>query len=112
MKKEERQSRIIARGEVSGHAHIITGKAVVRSKNGEILIDITGKASIRHLLETVWLEGKEQWTEEHADIDLTEMPSQIRHGDVLLDKVGPKTYKMIGQREYDPYEKHILAVQD
>lgn len=112
MKKEERQSRIIARGEVSGHAHIITGEAIVRNENGEILIEITGKASIRHLLETAWLAGQEHWTEEHMDIDLTDLPKQVRHGDVLLDRIAPKTYKMIGQREYDPYEKHIRAVQD
>ena len=112
MKKEERLNRIIARGESKNHAHVIVGDAVVRNQSGEILIDIKGKASIRHLLEASWMAGEEKWSEEHLDIDLTEMPHQVRHGDVLLAKVGEKTYKFIGQNEYDPYEKEIQRLKE
>lgn len=112
MKKEERLSRIIARGESKNHAHVIIGEAVVRNEKGEVLIDILGKASIRHLLEAAWMDGQEKWSEEHLDIDLTEMPPQVRHGDVLLNKVGKNTYKFIGQNEYDPYEKEIQRLKE
>jgi len=95
MNKQERKSRIIARGEVSGHSHILVGEATVRNENGEILIDVTGKASIRHLLEEAWMQGQEIWTREHADIDLEK-----------------GTYKYIPQVEYDPYQDIIKKVAD
>jgi hypothetical protein len=113
MTKKERTSRVIARGEVTGHSHVITGDAIVRNINGEIIIEIGNEGAVlRHLLETDWLNGREVWTEEHADIDLSEMPGQIRHGDVLLDKVGERTYKYIQQMEFDPYNEVIRQVQD
>jgi len=95
MTKKERKNRIIARGEVSGHSHIVVGDAIVRNENGEILIEVTGKASIRHLLETAWMEGQEVWTKEHADIELE-----------------PGKYKYIQQQEYDPYQDIIQKVRD
>lgn len=113
MTKSERKSRVIARGEGSNHSHVICGDAVVRNVNGEILIEIGNEGAVlRHLLETDWLTGKETWTREHADIDLSEMPGQIRHGDVMLDKVGERTYKYIPQMEYDPYDEIIRQVRD
>ncbi len=112
MTTSERKSRILARGEVTGHCHIITGEAMIRNEHGEILIDIEGKAAIRHLLESAWLSGSEDFTNEHGDIDLTEMPPMIRHGDVLLEKVGDHTYKYLGQSEYDPYDQMIKHVKD
>lgn len=112
MQKSERTNRIIARGEGSDHAHIIVGEATIRNENGEILIEIHGTASIKHLLESAWINGIEKWSEEHGDIDLTDMPNQIRQGDVLLDKVSEKIYKYIPQLEYDPYNEVIRAVRD
>jgi hypothetical protein len=113
MNKKERQSRIIARGEASNHSHIITGDAVVRNVNGEILIEIGNEGAVlKHLLESEWLNGREQWTTEHSDIDLSEMPGMVRHGDVLLEKVADRTYKYIQQMEYDPYNEVIRQVRD
>ena len=111
--KEEREKRIIARGEFSGHSHIITGEAEVRNERGNILIDIKGTASIEHLLEDIWLkEGKKVHTKEHAARDLTEMPAQIRQGDIFLEKVGDKTYKYVQQQTFDPLTKRIENARD
>ncbi len=113
LKQFELQNRIIAKGEHSGHSHIIVGDAeVTRNSKGEILIEITGEASIKHLLEEAWLQGREEWTKEHADIDLTDLPVQIRHGDVFLDRISPNTYKFIQQQVYDPLSKRIEAARD
>jgi hypothetical protein len=110
--QKELQRRIIARGEHSGHAHIITGDAIVREEKGNVYIDITGDASIKHLLEDAWLRGEEQWTKEHGDICLTNMPDSVRHGDVALKKVSDKTYMFIQQTVYDPLSKRIEAARD
>ena len=113
LSKKERKSRVIARGEGSNHSHVITGDAIIRNENGEILIEIGSEGAVlRHLLETDWLTGKETWTNEHADIDLSEMPGMVRHGDVLLEKVKDRTYKYIQQMEYDPYNEIIRQVRD
>lgn len=112
MNLQERKSRIIARGEHSGHSHIITGEAVVRNECGELLINITGSASIEHLMEDAWLRGKSVHTKEHAPIDLTDMPAYVRQGDVFLEKVGDKTYRFVQQQVYDPLSKRIEAARD
>ena len=113
MTKKELKSRIIARGEASNHSHVICGDAVVRNENGEILIEVGSEGAVlRHLLETDWLSGRETWTNEHTDIDLGALPGQVRHGDVMLDKVGERTYKYIQQVEYDPYNEIIRQVRD
>lgn len=89
-------NKIIARGEVSGHAHIAVGDVDVLELDGEIYLDVKGEAAIKHLLEEVFVkEGKEVWTEEHSDIQLQ-----------------PGVYKYVPQVEFDPYEKIIKKVQD
>jgi len=96
MKKQERENRIIARGELSDHSHVVIGDANVTHKSGEIMVEVFGKASIKHILESQWVnEGVEVWTKEHEDIDLV-----------------PGKYKYIPQIEYDPYENEIRKVQD
>lgn len=96
MKKEQLKNRIVARGEHSGHCHVVVGEAeVTRNPNGEILIEVTGEASIRHLLESAWMEGSEVWTKEHKDIPLQK-----------------GTYKYVPQLEKDPYEDKIREVRD
>jgi hypothetical protein len=96
MNKQERLSRVIARGEVSNHSHIVTGDAVVRNENGEIIISVGSEGAVlKHLLETEWMQGREAWTGEHTDIPL-------KQGE----------YKFIQQQEYDPYQDLIRAVAD
>lgn len=112
MTLKERKSRIIARGEHSGHSHIVTGEASVRNESGEILIDILGSASIEHLMEDAWLNGECKWTEEHTSIELTEMPTYIRQGDIFLEKIGEKTYRYVQQMVYDPLLQRIDAARD
>lgn len=64
------------------------------------------------MLETAWLAGKEEWTTEHADIDLTEMPDQIRHGDIMLKKIDKRKYQYIQQKVFDPLTKRIEDARD
>ncbi len=92
MKKQERKNRVVARGEISNHAHVVIGNAVV---NGDT-IKVLGRATIRHILESSWVnEGVEVWTKEHADIPLEK-----------------GVYKYIPQIEYDPYKDQIRKVVD
>jgi hypothetical protein len=112
MTLKDRKSRIIARGEHSGHSHIVTGDAIVRNEKGEILIDVLGECSIEHLMEDAWLKEEKVWTEEHASIELTEMPTHVRQGDIFLEKVSDKTYRFVQQMVYDPLSKRIEAARD
>jgi len=113
MTKQERKNRIIARGEFSDHAHVIIGDAQIETKGSNTYVTIgDGGASIKHLLESAWLEGKEKWTNEHHDIDLTELPTQVRHGDVMLKKVGERKYEYIQQKVFDPLTKRIESARD
>lgn len=97
MNKKEKLNRVIARGEISNHCHVVTGDADVKhNEAGEILIEV-GKegAVLKHLLESEWMAGKEVWTKEHTDIHLQE-----------------GSYKYVPQIEYDPYNEVIQQVRD
>ena len=99
MKKDtnNRQNRIIARGETSGHSHIITGECEIEESNNSLIIKAGKNCAIKHLLEIPFIEeGVEVWTKEHNDISLKEGNS----------------YKVIQQMEYNPYEKIIQNVKD
>lgn len=92
MNKEERQKRVIARGEHSNHSHVLVGNVTF---NNDDTFTVNDTAKIRHILESNWLEGQEIWTKEHHDIDLER-----------------GTYKYVPQVEYDPYQEIIRQVQD
>jgi hypothetical protein len=100
MKKETKQNRgnrVIARGEVSGHSHIITGECEIIREEEKVIIKAGENCAIKHLLEKPFIEeGIERWTKEHADIEL---------------KKG-ETYEVIQQIEYDPFEDVIRNVVD
>lgn len=93
--------RLLVRGEGRNHGHFITGKNVVISiaADGELT---EGGGIVTHYLEVTescTLEHKlidaEAWTGEHAPITIP-----------------PGTYRVIRQREYNPYAKAIRAVKD
>ncbi len=101
MTQKERQDRVIARGETSGHSHIVVGTATIERKDGKVFIHVPNTedacAVMRHLLEKPFVErGEEVWTGEHADIEL--QPG--------------RTYQYVQQIQYDPFEKIIRAIQD
>lgn len=112
--KEERLSRIIARGEFSGHSHIITGDVEVIQKDEKtfIIINDDQNAVLKHLFENDWMVGVEKWTGEHNDISLAGMPQQVRHGDVLLEKISDTSYQFIQQNQFSPYDKLIVQNRD
>jgi len=95
--RNDRLNRVIARGEHTGHAHVITGDDVLIERESEqIKITVKGKAFIRHLKEKEWLnDGREVNTGEHADIELQE-----------------GTYLYVAQTMYDPITEEITKVRD
>lgn len=101
--KEERMKRIIARGEHSGHDHIITGDVEVCEEHvpgmGRRIVVTVGEdsnAALKHLLEKPWLEeGREEWTKEHKAIPLP---------------AGEYTFPI--QKEYDVYNDTTTNVWD
>jgi hypothetical protein len=95
--KKERENRILARGEVSGHSHIITGECEIIRNGEDVTVKAGNNCAIKHLIEKPFVEeGREEWTGEHTDIPL-------RAGE---------TYKNVQQVEFNPYEKVIRNVQD
>lgn len=113
MNKKERLNRIIARGELSNHSHIIVGEAIVTKEDEKTIVEIPEghTAQIKHLLESNWIAGSEAWTGEHTDINL-DLTGDVRHGDVYLKKVSERKYEYIQQVEYDPFEDIIRDVID
>jgi hypothetical protein len=95
--KEERMKRIVARGEVSGHSHIVTGECTVELIDNKTIIKTKTGCAIKHLLESNFVEqGFEVWTKEHKDISLKDN----------------SIYEFVQQVEYDPYSKLIQQVKD
>lgn len=93
----KRSSRVIARGEVSGHSHIITGDCCIEDREDGIYVKAGKNCAIKHLLEQPFVEeGVEVWTKEHTDIPLLENTE----------------YKFVQQQEYNPYERAIQKVSD
>lgn len=114
MKLEERKDRIIARGELTDHSHIIVGPAKIKRTQKTTTITVNpedGETYIKHLLESKWLEGAEVQTGDHGDIKL-DLSGTVRHGDVLLKYDGAGSYTYIHQREHDPIEGIIREVYD
>lgn len=97
MKIKERTQRIVGRGEVSNHCHVIVGECDIEEKDGKTIFTINKDSHciIKHILEDKWLSGEEVWTKEHKDIPLEK-----------------GRYEIIQQVEYDPYEQIIRAVKD
>ncbi|GCD80456.1 hypothetical protein [Schleiferia thermophila] len=90
LKGKEANSNLLVRGEGRYHGHYATGNVTVLSDGSEIFLRVHSKAQIEHLHTQTLL-----FTGEHAPIDL------------------PKgTYRIIRQREYNPYLKAIELIQD
>ena len=94
MTQNELKKRIIARGEFSNHCHVITGD-VEFDAQGRIIVGDDSNAVLKHLLEKEWMEGKEVWSGEHADI-----------------KLASGTYEYIPQMVLDPLTKRIESAKD
>jgi hypothetical protein len=93
----KRVNRIITRGEVSGHSHIIIGECEIEDIDNKTIIHTKKDCVIKHLIESVFVEqGVEQHTKEHGDIPLKDNSS----------------YEYIQQREYDPFADQIKKVVD
>lgn len=121
MNLQERKNRIIARGEFSNHAHVITGDAKIhRNLKGELLVEMGSEECIlKHILESEWMKGNEIWTEEHHDINISEYNDLVpigeilgRHGDIALEKIRENTYKVIQQKVFDPLTQRIKDAID
>lgn len=82
--------RLLVRGESANHAHYATGEVDVLEKDEDLYLDVFSDAQLKHLLISSGV-----WTKEHKPIELD------------LGK-----YRVIRQREYNPYEKAMQQVQD
>lgn len=94
MNKQEREKRIIARGEFSNHCHVITGDVKFNEK-GQIVVGENSNAVLKHLLEKDWMEGVETWTGEHKDIT-----------------VEKGIYEYVPQQVFDPLTKRLEIAKD
>lgn len=94
MTQNERKKRILAYGEHSGHCHVITGN-IEFDAQGRIIVGDDSNAVLKHLLEKEWMDGKEVWTKEHADI-----------------KLAKGVYEFIPQIVFDPLSKRIENAKD
>jgi hypothetical protein len=93
--------RLLVRGEGRNHGHFMTGEAVEigKAEDGSVT---EGGGIITHylnvsdhcILEHLLIDSSE-WTGEHAAIEIP-----------------PGTYRVVRQREFDPYAKAIRAVKD
>lgn len=83
--------KFIAFGEHSNHGHAVTGDVDVLEDNGESFLSVGPDGKLEHVL----ISNPDTWTGEHHPIALP-----------------PGNYKVIQQREYDPYEKEIRDVRD
>jgi hypothetical protein len=92
---------LLVRGEGRNHGHFIKGEAVeiLNAEDNELTgggglvtqyLDLKTEAALEHLL----IDSGE-WTQEHAPIIIP-----------------PGKYRVIKQREYNPYSKAIRAVKD
>jgi len=95
MEIEERKKRIIV-SNATGHAHVVTSDCTVEVEGNETIIKTVKDCFIKHLNESSFLAGSEVWTGEHHDIKMQDNT----------------TYKLVRQREYDPYEKVANNVLD
>lgn len=91
---KQREQRILARGEHSGHCHVVTGDVSFDSQ-GRLVVGDDSNAVLRHLLEKEWMEGKEVWTGEHKDI-----------------KLATGVYEYVPQMVFDPLSKRIESSKD
>lgn len=87
---EKTNDTLLVRGEGRYHGHFATGDVSVFSQGEEIFLKVHSEAKIEHL-HTITME----FTGEHHPVTLSK-----------------GTYRVIRQREYNPYEKKIMLVQD
>jgi len=91
--------KMLKAGEDSNHGHFVSGEGidvfVDESKNKYVKVE-GNNCSLRHLLIDAMSTKTEIWTGEHLDIKLP----------------AGKTFQVISQVEYDPYEKAIRIVND
>jgi hypothetical protein len=86
--------RLLAEGEGHNHGHVIEGDVSIY-RNGDDrftthFLEVKKGATLKHVLI-----DRGVWTGEHTDI-----------------LVPPGTYKVVKQREYDPYEQKVREVND
>lgn len=96
--REQRISRIVARGEHSNHSHVISGDDVlIREEEGTVYVTVGNSGAVlKHILEKEYIEsGAEIWTKEHTDIELP-----------------PGEYEYVAQIEFNPLDETVRKVKD
>lgn len=87
-------TRLLAEGEGQNHGHIVEGELEVfeaeMSGEKEFMLDVKKDAKLKHLLIDSGV-----WTGEHHDIE-----------------IAPGKYRVVRQREYDPYADAVRRLND
>ena len=102
IKKEEKESRIVARGEWSDHSHVITGDAEIYEDNGRMFVSV-GKngAKLQHTLES------------KLNFDTLSNNEDLEVADHEIIELLPETvFEVVIQNEYNPYSKLFEQVRD
>lgn len=99
--RDRTSETLLVRGEGRNHGHFIKGNAV------EILNAESNELTSGGGLVTQYLNIAEEASLEHLLIDSGEWTQE--HNPILIP---PGKYRVIKQREYNPYSKAIRAVRD
>lgn len=96
------ENRPMALGEVSGHAHVITGDVAMFEHEGKMYAKVgPGGARIQHVKEE--LMTKEDWAS-------TKELHKADHGSTLLEEGTSVEFGVL--RQYNPYKKRMEETHD
>lgn len=133
--KQDRRSLILARGEISDHAHILISYDEVKKKKNGFTIESSPDYDIYvPLLESFLDESKDVSFEDRVklyeefqlkveDLNVTKLrhlkeSSFVERGEEIWTKehldipLKEGEYEYIAQEEYDPYEQKIMQTKD
>lgn len=100
-RRERTTETLLIRGEGRNHGHFIRGEKV------EIFISSDQEKEVKGSIITHYLDVKSEATLDHLLIDSGRFTSE--HETI---KIPPGRYKVIRQREYNPYTRAIRMIRD
>ena len=101
---DSKESRIIARGEFSDHAHVLVGEVTITKDADKHYVTVGPKGAIlMHTMESKLPD----------DLKLFEKLQEADHKPIPLPALGKdEVYEIWIQNEYNPYSKHLQQSRD